>query len=319
MMKNSAINAKELKMLELLSLGATSKSMAHNLGFKDGTMRVYMHHLYRKLGVNSKTTAVAWYLANVCREIDGQPADAIPARGPAIEESFGDMALRTNLLAALGVMSMFFGAYGRIWEVAARLKGGVADAGVDQTRRTSRLLWEALLAADFAYAKRLYDRDVTPKLFVNSPSDCLLVAIMLIIGGYSNAADQVIGQLKKREKGRLGISANEYKLIRTLRDALDPRSGNSETALAGLYRMASENASQPVFRHTVLTSLFYVYRELQDLDRARGTANAICAEAEGVRQHLQAMGERPLYKDSTLPQPANLASAELRGYLGKLA
>ncbi len=83
--------------------------------------------------------------------------------------------------------------------------------------------------------------------------------------------------------------------------------------------MAAENTSQPVFKHVVITSLFCVYKERQDLERARGTANAIWAEAEGVRQHLQAMGEKPLYKDASLPQPANLATTELHGYLEKLA
>lgn len=284
-------------------------------------MRVYMHHLYRKLGVNSKTRAVTWYLANINRDVDGKDMQDTPARGPAEEETFGDMALRTNLLASLGVMSIFFGAYGRMWEVAARLKGegGKTDAAIDQTRRTSRQLWDALLAGDFAHGKRLYDRDVTPKLFVDSPSDCLLVAIMLLAGGYSNAADQVIRQLKRREKGRLGISGNEYKMIRALRDAFNGQGENSDTALASLYHLATENTSQPVFKHVVMTSLFYVYLARHDDERARGTANAIWAEAESVRQHLQAMGEKPLYKDASLPQPANLTQSELHDYLEKLA
>jgi DNA-binding CsgD family transcriptional regulator len=319
MMKNSMVNDKELKMLELLAQGGTSRSMALNMGFKEGTMRVYMHHLYRKLGVNSKTRAVTWYLANVSRDVDGSPEDTAMLRGPGGEETFGDMALRTNLLASLGVMSMFIGAYGRMWEVATRLKGSVVDKPTDLTRRTSRQLWEALLAGDFAFGKRLYDRGVAPKLFIDSPSDCLLVAIMLLIGGYTNAADQVIIQLKRREKGRLGVSASEHKMIRVLRDAVNPHGGNSDHALASLYQMAKENTSQPVFKHAVMTSLFYVYRDRPDLDRARGTANAIWAEAESVRQHLQAMGEKPLFKEATLPAPADLPTVEVRAYLDKLA
>ena len=319
MTKNSTINAKELQMLELLAQGGTSKSMALNMGFKEGTMRVYMHHLYRKLGVNSKTRAVTWYLANASRDVDGAAVAAAPASGPPREETFGDMALRTSLLASLGVMNTFFGAHGRMWEVATRLKGDAIGAEVEQVRRTSRQLWEALLAGDFSHGKRLYDRGVTPKLFIDSPPDCLLVAVMLLIGGFSNAADQVISQLKRREKGRLGISANEYKMIRALRDALDPRNENSDNAVLSLYHMASENTSQQVFKHIVMTALFYVYRERQDLERAGGTANAIWAEAEGVRQHLQAMGEKPLYKEASLPQPVKLPTKELHSYLEKLA
>ena len=321
MMKNLTLTAKELQMLELLAQGGTSKTMALNMGFKEGTMRVYLHHLYRKLGVNSKTRAATWYLANASRDVDGSAEEATPARGPAGEETVGDMALRTSLLASLGVMSMFFGAYGRMWEVATRLKGTAVDksAETEHIRRTSRQLWEALLAGDFAHGKRLYDRGVTPKLFIDSPPDCLLVAILLLAGGYSNAADRVIVQLKRREKGRLGVSGNEYKMIRALRDALNPQSDNGDDALASLYHLATENTSQPVFKHVVMTSLYYVYKERQDFERARGTANAIWAEAEGVRQHLQAMGEKPLYKDASLPQPADLAPTELHGYLEKLA
>ena len=319
MTKNSTINAKELQMLELLAQGGTSKSMALNMGFKEGTMRVYMHHLYRKLGVNSKTRAVTWYLANASRDVDGAAVAAVPTSGPPREETFGDMALRTSLLASLGVMNTFFGAHGRMWEVATRLKGDAIGAEAEQIRRTSRQLWEALLAGDFSHGKRLYDRGVTPKLFIDSPPDCLLVAVMLLVGGYSNAADQVIGQLKRREKGRLGISANEYKMIRALRDALDPRNENSDNAILSLYHMAAENTSQQVFKHVVMAALFYAYKERQDLERAGGTANAIWAEAEGVRQHLQAMGEKPLYKEASLPQPVKLPTKELHTYLEKLA
>ena len=319
MTKNSTINAKELQMLELLAQGGTSKSMALNMGFKEGTMRVYMHHLYRKLGVNSKTRAVTWYLANASRDVDGAAVAAAPTSGPPREETFGDMALRTSLLASLGVMNTFFGAHGRMWEVATRLKGDAIGAEAEQIRRTSRQLWEALLAGDFSHGKRLYDRGVTPKLFIDSPPDCLLVAVMLLVGGYSNAADQVISQLKRREKGRLGISANEYKMIRALRYALDPRNENSDNAILSLYHMAAENTSQQVFKHVVMAALFYAYKERQDLERAGGTANAIWAEAEGVRQHLQAMGEKPLYKEASLPQPVKLPTKELHTYLEKLA
>ena len=318
MIKSSTINANEVKMLELLVQGGTSKSMALNLGFKEGTMRVYLHHLYRKLGVNSKTRAVTWYLANAKHEIDGNPDDPLSLRGPGVEESFGDTALRTSLGASLGIMSTYFGGHGRMWEVAMRLKGTAMDARTHQIRQASRQIWGALLSGDFAHAKRIFDRGLTPKLFIDSPQDCLLVAIMLLIGGYSNAADQVMAQCKRREKGRLGISANEYKLVRAVRDALNPKSGERDNALASIYHLASENTTQQVFKHMAITSLFYVYREGRDLPRARDTADAIWAEAERVRVELQAMGEKPLHAAATLPRPTAVGATELRSYLGAL-
>jgi hypothetical protein len=96
--------------------------------------------------------------------------------GPPLEESFGDIALRLDLQAALGAMTMFLGAYGRVWEVANRLKGADADPKADRRRQQSRLLWEAMLRGDFAYAKRLYDEEQVPRVLVDSPPDCVLLA-----------------------------------------------------------------------------------------------------------------------------------------------
>ena len=200
-----------------------------------------------------------------------------------------------------------------------RLKGTALDARTDQIRQASRQIWGALLGGNFAHAKRIFDRGFTPKLFIDSPQDCLLVAIMLLIGGYSNAADQVMAQCKRREKGRLGISANEYKLVRALRDALNPKSGESDNALASIYHLATENTTQQVFKHVAMTALFYVYLAGKDLPRARATADAIWAEAEGVRVQLQAMGEKPLHASTSLPRPATVGATELRTYLGALA
>ncbi len=315
MINDSNITAKDIKMLELLTQGASSKDVARDLGYKEGTMRVYLHNLYRKLGVNTKTAAVAWYLASSPRTVDGSSDASAVAKAPEGEETFGDMALRSSLFSALGIMSIFFGGHGRMWEVANRLKGNAPDARSEQLRRTSRLIWEAYLAGDFAHAKRLYERGHIPKLFIDSPQDCMLAACMLLVGGYSNAADRVIVQLKRRTKGSLGISANEHKLVLALRDAINH---DSEEALGFLYHLASENTAQQVFKHCALTALYYAYVVRHDFDRARATANAIYAEADSVRQHLQAMGEKPLYQDATLPQPTVVKKAELRGYLEKL-
>ena len=58
------INDKDVKMLELLSQGASSKEMARTLGFREGTMRVYLHNLYRKLGPDNRAQ-----MALLAREI----------------------------------------------------------------------------------------------------------------------------------------------------------------------------------------------------------------------------------------------------------
>ena len=62
MTKEFVIDTRSQRMLELLAQGAGSKLIAKELGYQDGTMRVYLHNLYRKLGVANKTEAVIWYL-----------------------------------------------------------------------------------------------------------------------------------------------------------------------------------------------------------------------------------------------------------------
>jgi DNA-binding CsgD family transcriptional regulator len=310
-----SIDDRDIKMLELLTQGGSSKMVAKNLGYKEGTMRVYLHNLYRKIGVKTKTSAVSWYLERMNRAGGGGAHTEAAPLAPSLNESFGDMALRTSLLAALGAMGTFVGAYGRLWEVATRLKGNAIDEKAEHQRRTSRQIWGSLLAGDFAYAKRMHEQELTPKLFIESPSDCMLVACMLFIGGYTHAADRVTAHMVRREKGRVGVSASEHKLVRALRDALYSK---GDASLVFLHHLAAEKTAQQPFKHAVMVALFYVYQQRRDGARARAVANAIWAEAEGVRQHLQAMGEKPLLADATLPDPPALPSATLRTYVEKL-
>ena len=300
-MKTIDINDRDRQMLELLAQGASNRSIAESLGYREGTMRVYLHGLYKKLGVGNKTSAVIWYFERLKEE--GAVSGASPDAGPVpVEESFGDIALRTDLHAALGALGMFLGAYGRTWEVANRLKGVAADPKVDRRRLQSRQLWEALLKGDFAYAKRLFDDDQVARLIVDSPPDCVLLGCMLRIGGYTRAADRVLAQLARSRKGRPGVSTKEFALVTALRDAMD---SSAESAIVGLYRLAAESSAKPYPRHAALVCLYWAYLAHKDRDRARQTANAIWAEAEAVRGQLHAMGERPLIRDATIPQPGS--------------
>ena len=45
------------RMLELLAEGASARVIAKKLGYSEGTMRVYLHNLYRAIGVRNKTEA----------------------------------------------------------------------------------------------------------------------------------------------------------------------------------------------------------------------------------------------------------------------
>lgn len=303
MKRNVEINDRDTRMLELLSRGASNKGVASAMGYRDGTMRVYLHDLYRKIGVPGRTAAVIWYLGRV--GLPKKPARAAvaaarPPGGGQRDESFGDMALRVNLLAALGVMNIFLGAHGRVWEVAARLKSTAGDSRTEARRRQSRALWEAFLEGDFAYARDLDEAGRAMALLADSPSDAALLAALLLLGGETAAADRLVTRFAAGRKGGQGITVGELTLLRSLRDALGPKGGD---AIACLHHLAAQRSATPVLRQTAMVALYYAYKARKDRERARATANALWAEAENARQHLQAMGERPLYRDAALPAP----------------
>jgi len=307
-MKNDAISDSDRRILELLVQGGSSKSIGQDLGYKEGTIRVYLHELYKRIGVNNKTRAVTWYLEQSAQK--GELAADAPGGGNGLSlvaKSFGDMALRSNLLAALGVMSIFLGAYGKTWEVASRLKGTPVDDAKTRVRsKRSRLLWDALLRGDFGYGKALYESGITPKLFIDAPEDCVLLGCLLLIGGYTHAADRVITALPQKKNGSIGITLNEHTLLVALRDALY---GESDDAVATLHHLVTENAFQQTFKHVAMAALYYAYRQRQDPRRAEAVADAIWAEAENARLHLQAVGEKILFADAALPEPPQTVKA----------
>ena len=287
-MKDTAIDAKNQRMLELLAQGATSRIMARQMGYQEGTMRVYLHNLYRRIGVANKTEAVVWYLNRERAKDDVKAVESAQRAGSG--DLFGDMAVEEDLLAALGVMNHFIGPYGRLWEVAQRIEGSELDAHALQKRARVRMLWRALLRGDWAYGKRAYDADVGGSLAMDSPSDTMLLAALLLAGGYSLAADRLVAQLTDKRKAVRGLSARETALLKTLREVFNTR---DEPPLAALQKAAADK-SQGGQRHLAMVMLFHALRARGDVARARQAANAVWAEAEAGRKHLQAMGERPL-------------------------
>ncbi len=297
MMKTIQVSDRDRKMLELLALGESSKGIAKKLGYRAGTMRVYLHELYRKLKVPNKTAAVVWYFDNM-RAPQPQPApEAADAGGLSLEEGVGELALRTDLFTAMGSMSLFIGPYGKVWQVAARLKGTSLDAAGEARSRDARRLWEAYLRGDFAYAKRRYDDG--DALRVDAVPEGLLLAAMLATAGYSNAAARTTGELT-RARREAPASAAEHEFLTTLREASD--SGAHES-LAGLHRIAGKSTAEPL-RHLALVALHHLHRTRGEAEQAKHAAEILWIEAETSQQNLQAMGERPLYREASLVLPA---------------
>lgn len=294
MSQGTPLDAKHGRMLELLAQGASTRTLARAMGFSEGTIRVYLHNLYRVLGVRNRTEAVLWHLAR-----PASPPAGRAARGPAEPVSFGEVALRDGLLATLGIMESFLGPYGRTWEAAHRLKGAHADAELDSRRRLARLFWRALLDGDFHAAKAFHDEQPAGRLAWVAPSEVALLVVLLLVGGYTHAAAQTGSLIPRGRKGGAGLSVRETTLLQSLHDALY-RGGEG---LAALQKLAASSSTPGPLRHVAIASVFHVQRMRGDADAAVRAADALWQEAERSRRELEAMGVRPLASRAASPVP----------------
>ena len=314
-MNPETITETEKKMLELLAKGASSKIIADSLGYTDGTARVYLHNMYKRIGVGNKTRAVIWYL-DVIAKRERSPADSAREGVPS-GNSFGDFALQTDLLACLGVMAIFIGPHSKMWEIAQRLNTDNAPraAGeVERIRARSRRLWNSLLKGDFADAKREFDAGLLPRLFVESTTDAFVLAAMLQLGGYSASAKKALASISSKQGASIGITRDERATLAALSDAVDRR---SDSALAALHQLAAKSAPKPVFRQLLSVALFHIYKLRGDLARARECADSIWADAEAVRQHLLSIGVKTLTVENRLPDAPKISRAKLNQYVEK--
>jgi hypothetical protein len=315
-MKGNALDARHQLMLELLAEGASARIIARKLGYSEGTTRVYLHNLYRAIGVRNKTEAVIWHLGRVRREEmrhEAAPAAAPPSTPAKAGATVGEMALADDLYTALGVMSSFLGPFGHLWEAGHRMKGGELDEKAVARRAQARLLWRALLRGDFAYGKALYDDGVADRLQQQEgPSEALLVACLLWIGGYSGAAAKVSSALGDKRKGAAVLGAREAALVRALHDAFER---HPDSGIAALADLAQESSRAPLVRQVATVALFHASRAARDTDRAQRAADALWNDAESARQQLEAMGIRPLTREAAggrASKPAAVTAATAR-------
>jgi DNA-binding CsgD family transcriptional regulator len=301
-MKDSWLDAKSERMLELLAEGSPSRVIARQMGYQEGTMRVYLHKLYKKIGVANKTEAVIWYLNRGKAAAQKQPMEPLraPIRASGNNDLFGEMALQEDLYSALGVMSEFLGPFGRQWEIGARLSGDDPDLSTQQRRETARQLWRALLRGDGGYGKRIYDEDEGLRLSSEAPAEAMLLTSLLVIGGFSSAAENLLARLGQKRKGAAAPSLRDLALVRSLGEAVETGDAN---ALTTIYKAATEGSGSPAQRQSAMVMLFHAYRLRKDATRARQTANAVWAEAEAARRELEAMGDRPLAPATLVPLP----------------
>ena len=294
MKTDQALDARSERILELLSRGSSSRDLAEKLGYQEGTMRVYLHHLYRKIGVANKTEAVIWHLKRAQSAAAVAPIEESSAAAPT-DDLFGDMALREGLYTALGVMSAFIGPFGRVWEVGQRLAGEEVDQEMQARRDRVRGLWKALLQGDWATGKRMFDAGETDEMLVTAASDAVLLAALLHLGGYTAAAQRVGSGLALRRRTG-SITVREASMLKALEGALE---GDGDD-LAELHSLCTEKGG---IKQVAMVLLFHAYAMRKDAERARKTANVVWAEAEAAKQQLIAMGERPFATPRSAPAP----------------
>lgn len=290
-------------MLELLAGGASTRVIAKKMGYSEGTVRVYLHNLYKKLGVKNRTEALLWQLdhARVAKE----RAVAVVQRSASspADETFGDAAVREGLLAPLGILESFIGPYGRVWEVGARLKGQPPDEAALDARAEARTLWRTLLQGNFSYGKTLVDQGAAEGWAETAQGHAVLLACLLVLGGYSHAAETCIAQIAKARKTGRG-AGRELTLVRSLSQAIY---AGDDDALFEIHHLATERTTNVPVKQLAIVALFHAYRHRKDSVRARDTANVLWAEAETARRELEAMGVRPLSREVTLPRPARVS------------
>ena len=304
-MKALSIDAKHQRMLELLALGASNRTIAERMGYQEGTMRVYLHNLYKKISVANKTEAVVWYLNKGRAQL--QAAAAPPPTPQATDDVLGDMALREGLYASLGVMVNFVGPFSRVWEIGQRLSGTEPAAEELPRRAQARHLWKALLEGDWAFGKRAFDADEGGMIRYQAPSDAVILVLLLQAGSYSSAADRLATQLQQKRKSGTSISTRETALIASMPLALE---SDDKEGLSALQKLTTEKGTPATLRQVSMASLFHVYRARKDPERARRTAHALWSESEAARQQLRAMGDRTFGAETTAA-PSRTAPREV--------
>ncbi len=80
------LGPKEEQLLALLAEGGSTRALARKMHHSEGTVRVYLHRLYRAIGVRNRTEAVLWHL-NRGRAATRRPDSR--ARSGVISAGFG--------------------------------------------------------------------------------------------------------------------------------------------------------------------------------------------------------------------------------------
>jgi len=67
------LTSREREVLKRVSEGLRNKSIAHDLGLSEHTVKLHLHNVFAKIGVDNRAHATAWYMARMgSAQDDGQ-------------------------------------------------------------------------------------------------------------------------------------------------------------------------------------------------------------------------------------------------------
>lgn len=58
MLPGTKLSTREIEMLRIVAAGLMNREVAERLAMTEGSVKWYLHHLYRKLGVTRRTRAI---------------------------------------------------------------------------------------------------------------------------------------------------------------------------------------------------------------------------------------------------------------------
>lgn len=70
------LDTREKLMLKLLSQGKSDREIAPKVKLTHGTTRLYLHRLYKKIGVHNRAGAAAWWVTQSLKEGNGRAKSA---------------------------------------------------------------------------------------------------------------------------------------------------------------------------------------------------------------------------------------------------
>jgi DNA-binding CsgD family transcriptional regulator len=248
---------KELRLLELASEGMSSRLIAAAMGYQEGTIRVYLHQLYKKLGVHGKTGAAVWYLNHQQRL--AEPAAAVLATSE-IQDPAARLALEEGLFVMLGAAGVCVGPANA---------GGKGREASEQTAEARRI-WRAMLDLDLVFGKRMIERKIHVIRELDSFAALSLWALLAIGGMTSSPAVKRL--LFDRRVARPSRRAVQF--VSALDKAVS-RGG----ALDDLLRLAFDRRSLGDARQLALVSLFHVSMDKRHLETAQRAARELWDEA----------------------------------------